>query len=351
MPRSDDARARLRETYRTQPQIGLVLGAGVNVESKVPDYLSLALRVFELADEGKRLGSLPRGARDWLSQRARQDETEPDEILQFIRTVFAGDPLELHELVKNALFEKIEPRSHRMVAASTYRSNATLDAVISFCAAEPEKSHAGKKLSVRVAVNKRVGGILTTNYDNLVEGSFGSKFGRSGLLRPVARPPIPYRPGTIPVYHCHGYISYAPPKSDSGSGPSDLVIAQQDYFGAFYDLLGFGNVVATNFLRRLPSLFIGSAMTDRNIRRVLYQIRAERMGASSELEHFAILKRAGPRDGLADAVLASYGVSVIRIDDYGEIPGLLRDLYLSPAGVREEDWEWARRGWSRSRPS
>jgi len=350
--RNQGVRARLHETYCTQPQIGLVLGAGVSVASHVPDYLSLALRVFELAEASDRLRSSSSGARSYLSEQAREDGAEPDEILEFIRRAFTGDAIEFQQLVRQALFEKVQLRSHRMVASSTYRDNATLDAVISFCAAEPGAAHAGAKQSVRVAVNRRVGGILTTNYDNLVEGSFGSKFGKSKLLRPVGRPPISYRPGTIPVYHCHGYISYSPPKEgSSGVEASDLVIAQQDYFSAFYDLLGFGNVVATNFLRRLPSLFIGSAMTDRNIRRVLYQIRAESIGASSDLEHFAILKRSGARDELEDAVLESYGVSVVRVADHGEIPDILRDLYLSPAGVKKKDWDWVRRGRSRSKAS
>jgi hypothetical protein len=340
----EDARARLLDTYRSGPQIGLVLGAGVTVDSEVPAYLSLALRVFELADEERLLQGCPPHVRTHLTDIAERGAAEPDEIFEYIRTFFAGGPGRFHELVKQALYERIDVRSHKMVATSTYRKNSTLDAVISFCAARPESAHAGPRQSVRVAVNRRVGAILTTNYDNLVEGSFGTKYGKSGLLRPVGRPPAPYRPGTIPVYHCHGYISYAPPRAPGiGVEVSDLLISQHDYFGAFYDQLGFGNVVAANFFRRWPSLFIGSRMTDRNIRRVLYQTRVESIGATRDLEHFAILERSGrPEDDLADAVLTSYGVSVIRIGEFSEISELLRDLYLCPDDVDDEEWNWAK---------
>lgn len=342
---------RLHETYRTQPQIGLVLGAGVSMDSCVPGYRQLALAVLKRAQKEHLLREPSLEVSAYLG-RGEGEQPEPDEIFEYLRLLFAGDRARFNQLVGAVLYEHLERRSHKMVAAETYRLNSTLDAVITFCAARPGAAHAGMSLTphARVASNKRVAAILTTNYDNLVEGSFGSKYRRSGVVRPVGRPPVTHRPGTIPVFHWHGYISYVLPKSpDSPIKVSDLLIAERDYYSAFYDLLGFGNLVAANVFRTWPTLFIGSSMTDRNMRRVLYQTRTESLGATAEREHFAILLRSTeatqrPREDLEDVVLGSYGVSVLRVDHKSEISDLLRSLYLSPDDVTgDQEWNWVKR--------
>jgi hypothetical protein len=349
-PGPDTVLTRLHETYRTQPQIGLVLGAGVSWDSKIPGYRELALQALRRARHEPSLREPSAAVLAYLERR-EGEQPDPDQIFEYLRLHFVGDAARFNRLVGAVLYEKLERRSHKMVAADTYLHNSTLDAVVSFCAARPGARHASPRLSprARVAANKRVAAILTTNYDNLVEGAFGSKYRRSGVVRPVGRPPVTYRPGTIPVYHFHGYISYEPPtRPDAPPKVSDLLIAESDYFGAFYDFLGFGNVVAANFFRTWPTLFIGSSMKDRNIRRILYQTRIESMGAAEEREHFAILLRSAnpddrPREDLEDSVLGAYGVSVIRVDDKSQISALLNGLYLAPDEVAEEEWTWAKR--------
>lgn len=339
-PRDESTLARLHETYCTQPQIGLVLGAGVTICSGVPGYLPLALQVYRLALERQLIPASPQ-VREYLTYDAvAREATEAEEIFEHLRAAFPHRPDVLYGLVREALYDNRFPfRVKKTVPPRTYLDNQTLDAVISFCAAPPGASHAAVHVSKRVAANKRVGAILTTNYDNLVEGAFGTKYGKQNLLRPVGRFPDDSTPGTIPAYHCHGYISYARAEDEG----VNLLIAEHDYFDAFYDESGFGNVVATTFFRRWPSLFIGSSMADRNIRRVLHKTRDE------AAEHFAILKCSGPKDDLVDEVLRAYGVSVIRIDDYSEIPTILGDLYLAPIDVGPNEWGRVRspqRRWS-----
>lgn len=92
----------------------------------------------------------------------------------------------------------------------------------------------------------------------------------------------------------------------------------------------------------MPCLFIGSAMMDRNIRRhlLLSDDAGRDNPAGVPREHFAILRKAGSLDTFTDAVLARYRVSVVRVDEFSEIPELLRDLYLSPDDTTEGDWDW-----------
>ena len=66
--------------------------------------------------------------------------------------------------------------------------------------------------------------------------------------------------------------------------------------------------------------------------------------------HFAILRARGTlRDDFEDAVLSSYGVATIWVQEFKEIREILREVYTSVDGVTEGDWEalkefkwWAR---------
>jgi hypothetical protein len=203
---------------------------------------------------------------------------------------------------------------------------------------------AGQKKAYDVEANLKVGGLLTTNYDNLVEGAFHTKY-RRNLLKPIGRPisrEAARDRRLIPVYHIHGYVGYREPKrSPAELETPDIVIAEDDYFQAFYDPLGFGTYIAMSFLRRFPCLFIGSAMTDKNLRRFLFHLAQDGGAAAPHQRKFAILKTAGtPEDGFTDAILLAYGVEVIWIERYEEIRDILRGMYLAVQGVDPADWDY-----------
>jgi len=85
-------------------------------------------------------------------------------------------------------------------------------------------------------------------------------------------------------------------------------------------------------------------MVDRNLRRILYHLKRERIGTTEVKEHFALLPPPSD-DGeqeFEDAVLESFGVTAIRLDnpnDLGrQVKAIMKRLYLSVDGVTEEDW-------------
>lgn len=342
-------------TYQEVHQIGLVVGAGVSRDSGVPLYGELAIQLIGLARQQHKLKGVPDSVLEFLAEQEPGLEADPDKILQYLCDHLASHD-SLRRLVKEVLYRGVDThKSHKMVGARTYLENPTLNAVISFCAAPPGSPLAPNSTG-RWETNPKVGGILTTNYDNLVEGAFGSKYGKS-LLKPVAREGARERmPGkrVIPVYHMHGYVSYVDdPNTPDQVKASELVIAEEDYYRTFYNLLGFSNVVAVSFLRQFPCIFVGCSMLDRNIRRILYHLRRERIGASAVYRHFAILPpRAEGEQDLDDAVLASFGVTAIRLDDdchMGvQIEAILKRVWQSLDGVSEAHWLAARQGsWAR----
>ena len=120
-----------------------------------------------------------------------------------------------------------------------------------------------------------------------------------------------------------------------------IVIAEDDYFQAFYDPLGFGNYVAMSFLRRFPCLFIGSAMTDKNVRRFLFHLAQSVSEPLAHQRKFALLKASGtPEDAFTDAILLSYGVETIWIQHFCEIGSILCAMYTAVRGVGKSDWDW-----------
>ena len=349
---NQERKSDLIRTYVNAPQFGLVLGAGVTAASGVPEYGELALRLLERASETGRIAPSAEWVRSFVAQQraflSRSDRraAPPEEVVLFVRQQLAGDDELLRQMVQEALYRDVPVG--KTVGRGTFERNATLDALLAFCAARPNTVLApalDPPLSHRqraVETNVKVGGILTTNYDNLVEGAFHTKY-RTNLLKPVGRPTSTEADRDrrlLPVYHVHGYVGYRDQPDDEGD-PQDpgLVISQEDYYQAFYDPLGFGTYVAMSFLRRFPCLFVGCSMQDKNLRRFLFHLVQKGVGTDLRQGKFALLKVSGtPQDDLADAILLSYGVHVIWMERFCQIPGILRDLYVAVRGVSPSDW-------------
>lgn len=330
---------RLINTYRRSTQFGLILGAGVTVDSKVPGYDSLAVRLLEASIEQPPF----KGSKKWVldlvqQQKDKMDNKQvsipPDELILCVRQLLGNDKKYLRNLVKQELYKDV--RVAATAGRGVFEGNCTLNAILTFCAARPETTLSPGKSNYEVEVNNKIGGILTTNYDNLVESAFHTKY-RRNLLQPVGRASTnefeKKERHTIPVYHIHGYVGFLSDKEKEGQGGyPNIIIAEDDYFETFYDPLGFSNYIAMSFLRRFPSLFIGASMTDKNILRFLFHLSNAAGGSlPKHQKKFAILQLTGsPVDSFRDMVLSAYGVEIIWIKDFAtEIPEILQKMYVA----------------------
>lgn len=177
--------------------------------------------------------------------------------------------------------------------------------------------------------------IWTTNYDRLVERAF-SEISRpldtvSGAKDLAARA----TPGAARLYKMHGSVDRL----------DDLVISTDDYElyrmrrGAFLPLL-------QAHLSSMSVLFMGLSLTDPNVRHVLSLIRESFTDAPPE--HFAILRPPKRTDFKTEdefkARLAQhqlwardlrrYGLIAVEIEDYDEVPQLLRQVESRIASKR-----------------
>lgn len=177
--------------------------------------------------------------------------------------------------------------------------------------------------------------IWTTNYDRLIERSFRE------IDRPIdsisAANDLALRPtpGATRLYKMHGSVDRL----------DDVVISTDDYElfrsrrGAYLPLLNA-------HLTSMSMLFIGLSFTDPNIKHILSLIRES--FTDSPPDHFAIVRPPKRKDFDSDDEfharitqhklwakdLRRYGLTAVEIDDYYEIPDLLRQIERRVAARR-----------------
>lgn len=177
--------------------------------------------------------------------------------------------------------------------------------------------------------------IWTTNYDRLVERAFGSVNRPIDTVSGAADLPLRATPGATRLFKMHGSVERL----------DDVVISTDDYElyrskrGAFLPLL-------QAHLSSMSMLFLGISFTDPNIRHVLSLIRES--FTSAPPEHFAIVRPPQREDYTTDTEFESrstqhtlwsrdlkrYGLIVVEIDDYSEVPDLLRQVERRVAARR-----------------
>ena len=167
------------------------------------------------------------------------------------------------------------------------------------------------------------------------------------------------------VAHIHGYLSHNKDRYDKNNKKRkskkdllDIVSAETDYFKTFYESMSFSNYAAMSFLDNNHTLFIGCSMIDPNIRRFLFHLKNS---ADTDIRRFAILRNGcqskhnfslkdignhclAPRGLYYEKILKAYGVDVIWICDFKNIPPLLKHIYEEGGG----DWDYV---WNYKRPS
>ena len=193
------------------------------------------------------------------------------------------------------------------------------------------KEQIGKDLpvppSLEVVARLPVRHIWTTNYDRLVERAFQAINRPIDSISGAKDLALKATPGAARLYKMHGSVDRL----------DDVVISTDDYElfrskrGAYLPLL-------QAHLTSMSMLFIGLSFTDPNIRHVLSLIRESFTDAPPE--HFAIV-RPPNKDDFANGAefearaaqhalwakdLRRYGLIAVEIDDYDEVPDLLRQL-------------------------
>ena len=247
--------------------IVLCLGSGVSKASGVPDWRELLLRLSKRA--------WPRRPSKFHQNLLSSGFTLPAiaSILQgqlgndFVKTV--------REELYNGFppFNKPkEPGSLRDFVREIQTRNTTLRAVAALCV---------RKVGKQYEYSRNVRAIVNLNFDVLLRTYMSVRY-RPHLLRTVERPDAPISRKKIPIYHAHGLIHFDPAcfgKPDKES-PDLMVFTEQQYFDFFGRAFAVFSYTMMALLREHSFLFIGTALRDDNLRRLLHYNYQERAAAA-----------------------------------------------------------------------
>ena len=282
----DDPRADLIRAS-SRGGITLVLGAGISVARRLPNWNSLAQDLWREA--------FPRRKSPW---NAAAKVKSPREVPQFLPIVFELAYAKLGaqpflDTLRTKLYQKARfPVKDRKFSRS-HESLAVLARLI--------------VQEFRLGRDRRVDSIITFNADDMLEqaacalgGGFSWKLGEE-VVRIVARPTHAalrgdrFRP--IPVYHIHGFVpsniasNYRVRHGGQGRAFTDssdymLVFTDAQYWSTSATALAFANRVMLSALSETRCVFIGLSMTDINLLRWLALRTLERDRDLTELRGF-----------------------------------------------------------------
>ena len=360
----------LKEAY-TQGGIALILGAGVSSSSNIPSWNQLLSVMVKKHVRGANNNTFRQFVRNNLSLTAVASLLEEQcgnrhDFVEAVRdALYADFPFKNRKVDKYTSGEfvrfirKGEVKDEFRKPGVKYRSNPTLRAIGALCTVRKMEKNRRGRLTPRNFANPRVQGIVTLNMDALLQ-TYISAFSTKRLIRTVERPSAEPFPGSINLYHMHGYLHFDPTeKSHKRDSAESVVLTEQDYYDFFNQPNKMFNYTFLYLLREHPCLFIGLSMQDENIRRLLHYSKLERMQALANKKgisveqlgrrtalmdkeikrHFVILVRnRDPQVNRAnEETLGALGVRILWLNSYSRISAVIRTLYTS---IPEDSGNW-----------
>jgi len=306
--------SKLRIKYQDE-DVALFLGAGVSIDAKVPLWNDLIYKLLiemintKLEAQRKNLDSNQLGLLIDLAYKNKEES--PLTQMRYIRSAF-----------ESSIYNKI---IHKILYEKNPKPNTELlKAIAQICT--PRRNHIG------------VRGIVTYNFDDLVENCLKHRDIHHCTI--YKETDLPYI-DRLSIYHVHGYM----PRNlnDISENECNIIFSEEDYHKVYIDAYCWSNIVQLNYFRENTCVFIGSSLTDPNLRRLLDV--AARSG--EEPRHFAIMKKKSLfnengainkidrkvldlykniDDSIRESFFATLGLNIIWVDDYNEIPEILRWL-------------------------
>lgn len=315
----------LKDAYKKQKLV-LVLGAGVSIEFGIPSWNELLQN---------------------LMVHTIEKEPEVSSVLsKLFNEIFTPNPLKAARYLQNyfenndALFESMV-RDVMYSSVNKEKQSELLSEIVRMCVA-PGKS-------------PNLDSIITYNFDDILE----YKLKETGIEIPfqsIFGIGMEIKDSEFPIYHVHGYLPETTKLTDSNK----ITFGENNYHQQYSDIYSWNNIVQINKFRENTCLFVGSSLIDPNIRRLLdialkqkgnkkkyhyiFKKRIEIEFLKKELEKklteenldnknnaglsfketLGLIK--GFYERFEEYDSASLGVQTIWVDNYDEIPLILRKM-------------------------
>ena len=324
----------LRESYRNQKLV-LVLGSGSSKAYGLPDWDTLLQKLLmkslesesEIFNDSKNISSLIINlfspsrlilARN-IQLRCKNNNLED---------------LSFEKDVRDVIYEEIDDTE----------INPSFKEIRQFCIA-PGKS-------------PNLDSIITFNYDDTLENCL-SQLEIEIPFKSIYSAGVQPKVGELPIYHVHGFL----PRNGKLDSKNKITLSEDLYHQLYKEIYCWSNIVQINKYTNNTCLFIGTSFTDPNLRRLL-DVAKEQKG-DKLIYHYIIRKRhneekiknefskiiSKPNQGIDDSEeesnrkieenvymlirlmeryeeedALSFGVSIIWVDNYDEIPTILSKI-------------------------
>jgi hypothetical protein len=317
----------IKNSFKNEKLV-FVLGAGVSKDFGIPSWNTLLqeLMVNTLESEKNdsdvitKLFSLIFNPNPLISGR-------------YLQTYFESNKMNFENKVREILYEDFDFEM----------DTELMNEIVSFCIAPGKSSN--------------LNSIITYNFDDLLEENlkknnldlpFRSIFGKEIE--------VPY--DLLPIYHVHGYL----PRKGDLTDSNKITLGENVYHEQYTDIYSWNNLVQINKFSENTCLFIGTSLTDPNIRRLLdiskklridkntghyiFKVKFSKELIISEInkvfnQKTELFKKNKivelPLDKIAEILietrelfeendLKSLGIKTIWIDDFDEIPRILKSI-------------------------
>ena len=318
--------------------IVLCLGSGVSRSSRIPDWRELLLRISARAYPGKPAAFHEDLLNSGFSLPAIASILQGRLGEAFVATV-------REELYRDFPFfnKPTKAGDRKRIVTDVQEQNLTLRAVAALCT---------RKSGEHYERNRNVRAIVNLNFDVLLRTYMRERYGRF-LLRTVERPDAAIDRWKIPVYHAHGLLHFDPERFGDldEESPDLMVFTEQQYFDFFGRAFAVFSYTMMSLLREYSFVFVGTALRDDNLRRLLHYNYQERVDAAKRrdrmkrpgrlLRHFLITCRSGDRriDQATQLAHERIGVRTIWLGGWGELPAFFGGLYNASGGGWEEVYQ------------
>ncbi len=248
----------LRESYFNNKLV-LVLGAGVSMKFGIPSWDSLLQR---------------------LLVKTIEEEPEKATILSKVFTkVFNPSPLiagrflqeslekpnnsknQFENEVRSALYESFDNNAHSL----------TMEEIVQLCIS-PGKN------------TPTLDGIISYNYDDIIENKILAK-GLDVPFQSIYGQGIDPDDNSLAIYHVHGFL----PREGNLDDRNIITLGEYVYHEQYNAIYSWNNIVQINKFRDNTCLFIGSSLTDPNIRRLLDIANSQKTGKKKY--HYILKKK------------------------------------------------------------
>lgn len=233
---SETAKKHLKEAYNSG-NLNFVLGSGISSEFGIPTWENLLQRLLMTTIE--------------------EEEEKADVLSKLFSKIFNPSPLIAGRYLEESFNDdKIKNKFEKQVREALYRTfdndskSLIVDEIVKFCLAPGNSPN--------------LDGIITYNYDDIIE----TKLKEKNLDMPfesVFGQAINPDNNILKIYHVHGFL----PRKGNIENDNKITLGEFVYHEQYNNTYSWNNIVQINKFRDKTCLFIGTSLTDPNIRRLL----------------------------------------------------------------------------------